>query len=336
MERNTQRIRRFPFATFLLVTFLSACGLVNTNIQPPQTSAPLTLPPTWTPSFDATIQQTLTAISALTYTPVPAFTPLLESTYTPVAVLTLPSYPTNDSIGQMLEEFDEALSSPNGQWTAYREQYKIRVVNAETTRIWTLPCELFDECSVVIPVIWSRNSQFLYFAPAPLRSGAPAGVSIFTAVARIDVKSGVWELLLPDSERYYDFTISPDFEYLAYTQSAGFLPGEPSVVMGILRLKNKKVEEQFTLASSFAGNIVWSPYKYRFIFQTQEPEKGSSIAYFDMETRVLKYIIQDEPYDFHISAWGEDNVALLQKTAWLNHSKSDWLLNPFTGEITSP
>ena len=319
-----------------LIAFLTACGAAKTNLEPARTSVPIRLPPTWTPSLAASAVPASTEIPASTYTPVPGFTGISELTFTPVPVLTQPAYPTNDSIGQMLEQFEEALSSPDGQWVAYRERRKIRVVNEETTRVWTLPCELFVECSVLLPVIWSRGSQFLYFAPAPLRNGAPSGISIFTAVARIEVRSGTWELVLPDSDRYYDFTISPDYDYMAYTQSIGFLPGKPSVVMGVLRLKSGRVEEQFTLAGSFAGNIVWSPYKHRFIFQTQDPQKGSSIVYFDMESGVLKYILRDEPYDLHVSVWGEDNVALLRKTAWLNHAKTDWLLNPFTGEITSP
>ena len=308
--------RKFLFISSLLITLLTACGSPTANSQPPQTSAPLTLPPTWTPSPVATGIPTFTQIP--TFTPVPAFTPL--------------AYPTNDALGALLENFQDSLFPPRGYWAAYRESNGLKVVNAETTQVWTLPCELFDECSILFPLNWSRNGQTLYFAPAPSDSGAPAGIYLFSALAMIDVKSGKWEMLLPDSDHYYNFTFSPDEDYVAYTQSSGKLPGDPFVTVGILRLKNKKAQEH-KLDGVFAGNIVWSPFKPRFVFQIQDPEKGSSIVYFDIDTNTLKYVLRDEQSDLYISSWDENNVVSLQKTDWVTHLKSDWLLNPFSGEL---
>ena len=308
--------KKSSLALFLWIIFLSACGGSVPNSQPLSTSAPLTLPPTWTPSPAATAIPTFTQIP--TFTPVPAFTPL--------------AYPTNDALDALLERFQESLFPPRGQWAAYREPNGIKVVNAETTQVWTLPCELFDECSILFPVKWSRNGRILYFAPAPTSSGAPAGIYLFTALAMIEAKSGKWEMLLPDSDRYYDFTFSPDEEYLVYTQSSGDLPGDPSVTLGILRLKNKK-DQQHKLDGVFAGNIVWSPFKPRFVFQIQDPDSGSSIVYFDIDTSTLKYVLKDEQSDLYISSWEENNLVKLQKTDWVTHLKSDWLLNPFTGEL---
>jgi hypothetical protein len=148
----------------------------------------------------------------------------------------------------------------------------------------------------------------------------------------IEAKSGKWEMLLPDSDHYYDFTFSPDEKFLAYTQSSGDLPDDPSVTVGILTLKNQK-SEQHKLDGVFAGNIVWSPFKPRFIFQIQDPENGSSIVYFDVDTDTLRYILRDERSDLYLSSWDENNLVSLQKTDWVTHLKSDWLLNPFTGEL---
>jgi len=148
----------------------------------------------------------------------------------------------------------------------------------------------------------------------------------------IDAKSGKWEMLLPDSDHYYDFTFSPDEEYLAYTQSSGDLPGDPSVTLGTLKLKNRK-DQQLILDGVYGGNIVWSPFKPRFVFQIQDPENGSAIVYFDIDTNTLKYVLREEQSDLHISSWDENNVVSLQKTDWVTHLKSDWLLNPFTGEL---
>jgi hypothetical protein len=303
----------------LLILFLSACSGSALNSQPRSTLAPLTLPPTWTPSPAATAIPTFTELA--TFTPVPAFTPL--------------TYPTNDSLRVLIERFQPLVSSPNGQWTVYVEPGKTRIVNADATRTWTLPCELFDKCSAVFPVKWSRNSQFLYFAPVPSGAEAPAGISLLSALAMIDMRSGKWELLLPDSDRYYDFTFSPDDDYIAYTQSSGELPGNPIVTLGIFRIKNRKVEQQFTLDGVYAGNIVWSPFKSRLVFQIQDPSTGSSVVFYDMNTNVLKYVLRDEQSDLILSVWDENNSVSLEKKDWATHLTSYWLLNPYTGELFS-
>jgi hypothetical protein len=308
--------RRFLFIASLFITLLPACGTFSTDSQPLSTPVLLTLPPTWTPSPVATGIPTFTQLP--TFTPVPAFTPL--------------AYPTNDALGALLENFQDSLFPPRGLWAAYREPKGLKVVNAQTTQVWTLPCELFDECSILFPIKWSGNGRILYFAPAPSDSGAPAGIYLFSALAMIDVKSGKWEMLLPDSDHYYDFTFSPDEDYVAYTQSSGKLPGDPFVTVGILRLKNKKAQEH-KLDGVFAGNIVWSPFKPRFVFQIQDPENGSSIVYFEIDTNTLKYVLRGEQSDLYISSWDENNVVALQKTDWVTHLKSDWLLNPFSGEL---
>ena len=306
--------KKISFCILLVIMEISACSPVAGNLPATQTPVPLTLPPTWTPT---------PAASAIpTFTEFPTFTPLAD--FTPLA------YPTNDAFAALMERSQETLISPNGLWVAYRDPNKIRVVNAEITRVWTLPCELFEECKILLPLQWSHNSQFLYFAAVPTESISPAGIHLFTAVASINVRTGKWELLLPDSDHYYDFTFSQDEDYLAYTQSSGNLPGDPSVTVGFIRVKNKK-GEKFTLDDVYGGNIVWSPFRPRFVFQTRD-DSGSSIGYFDMETSFLKYVITDEQSDFLITAWGENNLVSLQKTDWTTHLKSDWELNPFTGE----
>ncbi|MEO5888135.1 MAG: hypothetical protein ABIQ77_10760, partial [Anaerolineales bacterium] len=268
--------------------FISACGPATGNLSATQTPVPLTLPPTWTPTPAATIIPTFTEFP--TFTPIPAFTPL--------------AYPTNDAFAALLELSQETLISPNGLWVAYRDPTRIRVVNAEIRRVWTLPCELFEECKMLLPLKWSHNSQFLYFAAVPTESISPAGIHLFTALASINIRTGKWELLLSDSDHYYDFTFSQDEDYLAYTQSSGALPGDPSVTVGFIRVKNKK-GEKFTLKDDvYGGNIVWSPFKPRFVFQTRD-DSGSSIGYFDMETSFLKYVITDEQSDLLITGWGE-------------------------------
>src|SRR5688500_12881808 len=105
--------KRILPSVFLFFMFLSACGGPTANSQPPQTSVPLTLPPTWTPSPAATGIPTFTQIP--TFTPVPAFTPL--------------AYPTNDSLGALLENLHDSLFPPNSQCVDYLDPTWIQVFN---------------------------------------------------------------------------------------------------------------------------------------------------------------------------------------------------------------
>src|SRR5215216_5090928 len=186
-------IRKFAPGIFVII-FLASCG--SGAVSQPSTVAPATLPATWTPTQPTGIP---TVTEFPTFTPVPAFTPM--------------STPTPDPLEVLGQRFQDSLFAPNGNWVAYRDPEKLRVVNTEDkTRVWTLPCEMFKECSTVYPVLW-LNGRTLYFGPAPKSGSAPDGISMLTALAKIDVRSGKWELVLPDSDRHYDFTFSPDEDY---------------------------------------------------------------------------------------------------------------------------
>lgn len=307
---------KFVLLASLLTFILLACGgQTDSPPQSLQTPLPFDLPPTWTPSPTLNSKSSFTDVPLSTYTPVPAFD--------------LRFYPTQDSISQLLQRFRDTLYSPDSNWIAYRESDGIRVVNPQTGKVWTLPCALFEKCDILFPVQWSEDSQFLYFAPASYGSGAPVGISLFTSVGVMDVGTGNWEKLLPDSDQFYDFAVSADNMYLAYTQSTD----EHSVILAILALKDKQ-EQKFTLEGFFGGNIVWSPFKPRFVVQIQDITKGSSIVYFDVDANLLRYVVKEEIGDFYIHYWDENNLVHLQKAAWSDRSVSDLVLNPFTNELT--
>jgi len=209
----------------------------------------------------------------------------------------------------------------------------MEVVNQTRGRTWTLPCTLFKECSAITPVKWSSDNRALYFAPEATIFEAPIGIQLYTAVAKIDLETGIWEKILEETDRYYDFAVSNDDAYLAYTQPAGNFGDNDSVIISVLSLKNGH-EAKYRLDGFVGGNIVWSPYTTRFVFQIQDPASGTSILYYDVDADVLKYILKEEKNDFSISSWGEDNLVSLRKIAWFDRGLSDWVLNPFTIEIT--
>lgn len=303
---------------WIVILLLASCGPMPVS-TPQATATPQVLPATWTPS--------------LAPTGIPTFTDL--PTFTPVPPIALPASPTHDFLSVVAARFSNFLPSPTGQWIAEREAAKLLVKSQNSRRVWTLPCELFDDCSAVFPIRWSDDGTILYFAPTPTTGNAPRDMPLVTALATIDVTTGRWQPLLQESDRHYDFTFSPDDEHIAFTQSSAYDSAEPSVSVGILRLKNKKIDGVQTLRDeTFAGDIVWSPYKTRIVFQMRDPE-GSSVVFYDLETRLIKYVLRDEQADLDLSVWNDaDNTVMLETRDWQTRRRSYWHLNPFTGQMT--
>jgi hypothetical protein len=304
----------------LLLTLVSACGnrtfSVSLERTETETSSPASFPPAWTSGP----------------TSLPKFTPTPFPTYTsvPPVASVLPTIP--DPFNELRRRSGKALLSPNGQWSANFGSASMEVVNQTSGRVWTLPCTLFKECSVITPVKWSSNSNTLFFAPEAIVFETPVGIKLYTAVAKIDLETGAWEKVLEETDRYYDFTVSNDDAYLTYTQPAGNFGDSHSVIISVLNLKNGH-EAKYSLDGFVGGNIVWSPYTTRFVFQIQDPGSGSSLLYYDVGSDVLKYMLKEEKNDFRILSWGQDNLLSLQKIAWSDRTLSDWVLNPFTNEI---
>lgn len=309
-------LRKIFLMGILLPVLLSACG--SSAVLLP-TVTPIGLPPTWTPPVMATAMPTASEIP--TYTPVPAFTPI--------------STPTRDPLSVLRERFQDSLFSPNGRWTAYRDPDKLRVVNTDDPlRYWTLPCAMFDDCSTVYPVKWSKNSQTLFFAPAPTSGGgAPDGISLVSALATISMRTGKWSPMLEDSNGGYDFAFSPDDDYLAYAEASPGDAEERKVTIGVVSMEDTRERQEFKMDGVYAGNIVWSPFKPRFVFLIYDPDKGSAIGYFDVETGFHKYALETIPADLLISDWGPDNLVSLEKKDWDTKEKTYRILNPFTGEL---
>ncbi len=309
-------LRKIFCIGIMLPVLLSACG---PSAAPLPTVTPIGLPPTWTPPVMATAMPTASEIP--TYTPVPAFTPL--------------STPTRDPLSVLRERFQDSLFSPNGRWTAYRDPDKLRVVNSDDPlRYWTLPCAMFDDCSTVYPVKWSKNSQTLFFAPAPTSGGgAPDGISLVSALATINMRDGKWEPMLEDSQGGYDFAFSPEDDYLAYAEASPGDAEEQKVTIGVISMEDTRERQEFQLDGVYAGNIVWSPFKPRFVFLIYDPDKGSAIGYFDVETGFHKYALETIPADLLISDWGPDNLVSLEKKDWDTKEETYRILNPFSGEL---
>lgn len=307
----------------LFVILLVGCGTPNPSASFASTEeiTPIQLPPTWTPT--------------ITRTPPPSGTPIVVETFTPVPPLTIVPQVTNTTDPADFSRYI-ALPSPRGDWTAYTNTNEIKIVNTDASQQWTLPCELFERCQYILPIKWDHTGEVLFFGASSYLEGVPQPntISFFSTAGKIDVTTGVWERLFPDPAGYFDFSVSPDDIYVAYTESTQKTQGDPStVILTVLHLKNHR-EQKYTLGSGAGGNIVWSPYKERFVFQLRNPNKGSSLAYYDADLDVLRYIVQNEKSDYSIQSWLENNLVLLQKTDPGTGQASFWYLNPFTNQFS--
>ncbi len=311
--------------SLLLLVLVSACSnrTFSVSIEQMETETPssqsYSLPATWTPSP--------TLPPRATTTPFPTFTAVPPLTLVPL----LPT--ATDVMTELGKRSNNALISPNGQWSVNVEPSGMQIANQTTGKVWTLPCTLFKECGNLIPVEWSSDSSSLYFGLEASIAEAPIGIHLYQAVARIDMETGAWEKVLEESDRYYDFAVSNDNAYIAYTQPKGNFSDNHSVILSVQNIKNGR-QAKYTLDGFAGGNIVWSPFTTRFVFQIQDPAKGTSLLYYDVDLDVLKYILKDEKSNVLISSWGEDNLVSLQKTGWSDRTITDWTLNPFTNEMT--
>lgn len=87
------------------------------------------------------------------------------------------------------------------------------------------------------------------------------------------------------------------------------------------------------MEGAYAGNIIWSPFKPRFVFLIRDPEKGSAVGYYDVATGFSKYALDFQPADILILDWGPDNLVSIEKKDWDTNAKSYRTLNPFSGEL---
>jgi hypothetical protein len=139
--------------------------------------------------------------------------------------------------------------------------------------------------------------------------------------------------MLPDSQGGYDFSFSPEDDYLAYTEASGSDEEERKVTIGIVSMEDTRERQEFKLDGDYAGNIVWSPFKPRFVFVVHDPDKGSAVGYYDVETGFHKYALEPMPADLLIVDWGPDNLVSLERKDWVTKETTYRILNPFTGEL---
>lgn len=307
----------------LIITLLIGCSTQKNSppFIPTQEVTPFRLPPTWTPTITFTPRPSATFMDIATFTPVPP-------------IPTLSQYTQTADLDNLWENYI-AYPSPNGTWIAYWNVLEIKVADTATDRVWTLPCELFERCQYIVPIKWSQNGDILFFGASSYLGGIPQNTTIssYSTAGKINVRTGKWGRLFPDPTGYFDFSISSDDAYVAYTRSVQLEQADSlSVLLTVLNLKNHQ-EQSYTLGTGFGGNIVWSPFSERFVFQIRDLEAGSSIIYYDVDTDTLRYILKEKKSNFSIQSWQYDNLVFIHETDWEKQNSTFWHLNPFTNEF---
>jgi hypothetical protein len=310
-------MRRNLFFGMFCLLFVISCSIVPRQPVSFPTSTPFRLPPTWTPKPTQT--DSLKATEAV------------WPTFTAVPPITLNANFSNTPQSKWANYIP--LVAPNGDWTAYYNLNEIRIVKGEDS-IWTLPCTLFERCIYIMATQWSMDSKYLYFGASDYMGGISGGddIPLFSTAGRINVRTGKWERLFRDPNFYFDFAVSPDGDYVAFVEPIFSDQGDNrEVLLHVMDFGTRQTKD-YSADGSEGGNIVWSPYKPRFVFVTRDPYKGSYIVYFDVTSEVMRYVYREGTDILSIDSWLENNLVLIHKTKQSGKTPSPLYINPFTGE----
>ena len=175
--------------------------------------------PTVTPVF---IMQEASATSSpiptSTNTYLPTETPMFDELVQPNPFPTTTPNPTAEAIAKRWN-LDTVLLSPDGNWAAASAPGIMHIIQMQGNNELSVKCETFAVCEFVVPVQWSPDSRMLYFAPL-LTGESNIPFRQYTGIARIDIITGKFEKMVENSpaEREYSMSLSPDGNYLAFTE----------------------------------------------------------------------------------------------------------------------
>lgn len=351
---------RLAFAVLSILLVVACAPTLPTSLPTPVHTSTISVIPTYTPSLRTT-EPVATGIPVQRSSPTPLPTSIKATaafTETPEPIEETdpfaPPSPNPTALALQKEwKTYPVLFAPNGKWAApsnsshsEADDAVIVIRNIVTDNRRTVSCKLFlPSCDSIEAIHWSKDSRYLYLAASGQYGETSPGQPLMSELARLDVESGKFEKLagnLSATKRYddsysspddYDFSISLDDQYFAYVKSS-YMDDQDTVEFAILTTDKRKEVEKRTLNLASAGDLTWSPSNNYLVFQTVGPS-GQGIAFYDLNSKTLRYVIQNETNDsLSIHGWDvRRNLVMLVKMSWNDRLSSYWYLNPFTSEI---
>ncbi len=285
-------------------------------------------------------RSTHTPSPAVTLTPLPVNTPIVDTLVTPPAVSVTP---TATPVFNNFQVREWAATSPDGIWVAKttvalplgsQNQYYTHLSVSHTAEelVWIIE-DAWQEWglgyTIPHPLHWSRDGYHLYFTHRPV----PDGCSVFVNgqdLYEFDLRRGSARELAPPVGFW--LALSPDETQLAYIgfRNRGL----------VVRDLASAVERESVLDpgdSYQAGHIIWSPDGAGLVLTlalrpcTTDWADATSIMYVNTTTLEQTILIHEDNRLFITMAWASENQVLLHDKAG-----DSWLLDVITGQLSSP
>lgn len=230
--------------------------------------------------------------------------------------------------------------SPNGDWIAAicdpqnTGETITKIIKSDSSKEWTVSfAETYgkdlDEryyhggrlLAYLAPYKWSDDGQYLYLgAHLELFGDGPNLSSTADGLLRINLSNGNVEDLITYSVGGFEFQVSPNEKYLAYTWNN----------IHLVDLKSKK-ETQISIPDKHfdLGFLAWSPDSKKLVFTTvkeeqwYEQDEGFTLYLYDFESRSLKKLIEDDMNFLSEHKWISNTVFESENFFENNHFQYD-------------
>ena len=210
---------------------------------------------------------------------------------------------------------DEVISSSNEDWTVFTcsprsnsgvvdpSKGYTTVINHDLSQTWIISHEGLDWRDIQQPSLstyrWSADGSYLYLVPFTYPGASGFNASSFfggdSVLYRLNLGSGEFETILPESGNFSSFALSPDDQILAYVTMDE---------QGVVYLRNMDTGEEtaYPLDGDFVntGAFVWTPDSNQVIFASAiegwlENKAGISIVKITLRPNHIQVILNNDP-----------------------------------------
>lgn len=160
----------------------------------------------------------------------------------------------------------------------------------------------------ISPHFWSPDGKYLYLSIGLYVSGPIYYVDGW-GLLRLDLESGhIVEILEPTTDHYYNFTFSPDGQYLAY-----IVRKYDPTILNIVDLQTGE-HINFGILNKYnqAGNILWSPDQRMIVFEQAiidyyDDQHLFSVVAVNLATGSRQVLVLDNPVKMEPDLWIGNN-----------------------------
>jgi len=183
---------------------------------------------------------------------------------------------------------------------------------------WEFACSQIEGCETIFyPKFWSLDGKYLYLNAGRLLDSPDKILGTSRGLSRLELNTGQLLVVLPaitdDESTMYEFSFSPDGEYLMYTLASYSTP----IVISVININSGNLIN-FPLPEQYlgAGWISWSPFESKFIFNAVTNKqrgnlKKAALFIVNVDEENIHEILVDQEHLSLVLEWlGKDIVYL--------------------------